>query len=106
MNQTLHAKKDMTLFLTLFHLTLVTFYIYFPSRAKPLDKGDSRKFKLAPVENVKSSIGPTMDGGRLGVNRLIDGLVAGKRLAVNMDGLDEKNPILDFDSVLRKNWHN
>ena len=35
--------------------------------------GDTRNFKLSPVRTVKSNIGPTMDGGRLGVNRLIDG---------------------------------
>ena len=64
----------MTLFRTLFHLTLaILFTSSFLQGQNRSTKGDSRKFKLAPVENVKSSIGPTMDGGRLGVNRLIDG---------------------------------
>ena len=59
-----------TLFQIIFSLFLMSYLLQGQGRSTA---GDSRKFKLAPVENVKSSIGPTMDGGRLGVNRLIDG---------------------------------
>ena len=35
--------------------------------------GDGRKFKLSPVESVKTNIPPTMDSARLGADLLIDG---------------------------------
>ena len=60
-------------------------------------KGDLRKFKLAPVGNVKSSISPTMDGGRLGINRLIDGLLPESGWRSTWTVWMKKNPTLDFD---------
>ena len=67
-------KRDMNLFfksIPLF-LSLLMFASFLKGQNRSIN-GDGRKFKLAPVQKVTSSIGPTMDGGRLGVNRLIDG---------------------------------
>lgn len=59
--------------------------------------GDGRKFKLAPVQKVTSSIGPTMDGGRLGVNRLIDGQLPASGWRSTWTVWMKKNPSIDFD---------
>ena len=64
--------------------------------------GDSRKFKLAPVENIKSSIGPTMDGGRLGISRLIDGLLPDSGWRSTWTVWMKKNPSIDFDLGAQK----
>jgi hypothetical protein len=59
--------------------------------------GDSRKFKLAPVQNVKSTIGPTMDGGRLGVDRLIDGKLPDSGWRSTWTVWMKKNPRITFN---------
>lgn len=59
--------------------------------------GDSRNFKLVPVQNVKSSINPTTDGGRLGVNRLIDGKLPENGWRSTWTVWMKKNPTIDFD---------
>ena len=59
--------------------------------------GDARKFKLAPAQSVTSSIGPTMDGGRLGVNCLIDGKLPESGWRSTWTAWMKKNPSLAFD---------
>ena len=68
MNQCLHTKEDMNLLRTPFQIIFSLFLMssLLQGQGRSI-AGDSRKFKLAPVENIKSSIGPTMDGGRLGL---------------------------------------
>ena len=83
-----------TLFQIIFSLFLMSSLLQGQGRSTA---GDSRKFKLAPVENVKSSIGPTMDGGRLGVNRLIDGQLPDNGWRSTWTVWMKKNPSIDFD---------
>jgi hypothetical protein len=59
--------------------------------------GDARKFKLAPVQSVKSSLGPTLDSRRLGVNRLIDGKLPDSGWRSTWTVWMKKNPSLAFD---------
>ena len=91
-------KRDMNLFRTLTKiltsLFLLVSFIYGQNRSI---NGDSRKFRLAPVQNVKSSVGPTMDGGRLGVNRLIDGQLPDSGWRSTWTVWMKKNPSIDFD---------
>lgn len=91
-------KREMNLFRILFQITcLLLFLSTLLHGQNRTVKGDSRKFKLAPVENVKSSIGPTMDGGRLGVNRLIDGQLPDSGWRSTWTVWMKKNPSIDFD---------
>ena len=57
MNQNLHAKKrnEPLSHSIPNHLPFII-YIYSSSWAEPSVKGDSRKFKLAPVEKVKKAV--------------------------------------------------
>jgi len=59
--------------------------------------GDARNFKLAPVETIKSDIGPTMDGGRLGVSCLIDGKLPKSGWRSTWTVWMKKNPSMIFD---------
>tara|TARA_B100001093_G_C26654305_1_gene938944 strand:+ start:177 stop:716 length:540 start_codon:yes stop_codon:yes gene_type:complete len=59
--------------------------------------GDSRKFKLTPVEKAESTIGPTMDGGRLGVDRLIDGKLPDSGWRSTWTVWMKKNPSITFN---------
>ena len=45
-------------------------FTYGQSRSLP---GDSRSFVLCPVQDVKTSVSPTSDAGRYGVESLVDG---------------------------------
>lgn len=78
----------------LFFTFLITFFLQGQSRALT---GDSRKFKLSPVEKVKSTIGPTMDGGRFGVDQLIDGKLPGSGWRSTWTVWMKKNPSITFD---------
>ena len=88
-----------TLFQIIFSLFLMSYLLQGQGRSTA---GDSRKFKLAPVENVKSSIGPTMDGGRLGVNRLIDGQLPDNGWRSTWTVWMKKIPVSILISVNRK----
>ena len=91
-------KRDMNLFQTLTKiLTSLFFLVSFIYGQNRSINGDSRKFRLAPVQNVKSSVGPTMDGGRLGVNRLIDGQLPDSGWRSTWTVWMKKNPSIDFD---------
>ena len=59
--------------------------------------GDNRKFRLCPVEKVKALTPPTMDGGRLGVNLLVDGKLPKDGWRSTWTAWFKKNPSIDFD---------
>ena len=59
--------------------------------------GDSRKFKLCPVKEVTSSIAPTMDSGRYGPKKLIDGALPKNGWRSTWTVWMKKNPSLIFD---------
>ncbi len=59
--------------------------------------GDARKFRLVPVQTVKSTIGPTMDGGRLGVECLIDGKLPKSGWRSSWTVWMKKNPSIAFN---------
>ena len=91
-------KRDMNLFRTLISRSnqFIFDVSFFMGKNRSIN-GDSRKFRLAPVQNVKSSVGPTMDGGRLGVNRLIDGQLPDSGWRSTWTVWMKKNPSIDFD---------
>ena len=59
--------------------------------------GDGRKFKLSPVESVKTNIPPTMDSARLGADLLIDGNLPKDGWRSTWTAWFKKNPSLIFD---------
>ena len=86
-----HFKHLITFFSILF---VSSFLLHSQNRSI---SGDSRKFKLAPVQSVKSSIGPTLDSRRLGVDRLIDGKLPDSGWRSTWTVWMKKNPSLTFD---------
>ena len=59
--------------------------------------GDARNFKLCPVQKATSSKDPTMDAGRLGPERLIDGKLPMDGWRSTWTAWFKANPVLDFD---------
>ena len=49
--------------------------------------GDSKKYRLSPIAKVSTSKNPTMDAGRLNVSLLMDGKLAQRRVALDLDGM-------------------
>lgn len=59
--------------------------------------GDERKFKLIPVNEVKTLLAPTLDSGRLGVDLLIDGKLPKDGWRSTWTAWLKKNPTLIFN---------
>lgn len=59
--------------------------------------GDSRNFKLCPVQTATTSLAPTMDSARLGPDRLIDGNLPSDGWRSTWTAWFKANPVLDFD---------
>ena len=59
--------------------------------------GDSRSFQLCPVNEVQSSLPPTMDSGRYGIQSLIDGKLPQDGWRSTWTAWMKKNPSLSFD---------
>lgn len=94
----MHAERDMNFFSKFIPslLSLFIFLSFLNGQSRSIS-GDTRNFKLAPVSTVKSNIGPTMDGGRLGVNRLIDGKLPKSGWRSTWTVWMKKNPGITFD---------
>ena len=58
---------------------------------------DSRSFQLCPVNEVQSSLPPTMDSGRYGIQSLIDGKLPQDGWRSTWTAWMKKNPSLSFD---------
>ena len=59
--------------------------------------GDSRSFKLCPVQKVDTSVAPTLDSGRYGPKLLIDGKLPKDGWRSTWTVWMKKNPSLRFD---------
>ena len=59
--------------------------------------GDSRKFRLAPIVEVKSNNNPTMDAGRLNVSLLMDGQLYNDGWRSKFTECFKVDPLLTFD---------
>ena len=59
--------------------------------------GDSRKFRLVPIAEVKSNKNPTMDAGRLNVSLLMDGQLPKDGWRSTWTAWFKVDPVLTFD---------
>lgn len=82
---------------TLFSWVFFLFFVCLSQAQQRSISGDSRNFKLCPVEEVRSSIPPTMDSGRYGPQNLIDGKLPKDGWRSTWTAWMKKNPALVFD---------
>ena len=66
-------------------------------------EGDAREFKLSPLDNVTSTEKPTMNGGRLGVDLLMDGKLPKDGWRSTWTAWFKVDPVISFDLGKEKN---
>ncbi len=87
-------KRNLVHFSTAILLLGMGTFVFSQSRDR---KGDSRKFSLSPIVDVRSNKNPTMDAGRLNVQLLMDGKLPKDGWRSTWTAWFKVDPILTFD---------